>query len=411
MIRWLIFLVIFAVIDWYAFQALRTITKNYWVYGIYWMLSLFVIGNFVFHYFGFSRSDGFSHSHGYAFAFLATILVPKLLLLIIMFGEDMGRIISYAYQSVVNSSADKSVSLPNRRRFISQLALGLAAIPFASFLYGISRGKYNFRVLNYTLHFDDLPEAFDGYKITQISDIHSGSFDNLNKVDYAIDLINSQGADLLLFTGDMVNNKAEEMHPYMDMFKRLQAKDGMFSVLGNHDYGDYIRWESDDAKAKNLDDLKSIQKEIGFDLLLNDSRIIEKSGERIAVVGVENWGKGGFKKAGDLAKAVESIKSDDFKILLSHDPSHWDAEVVKHDYHFHLTLSGHTHGMQFGIEIPGLFKWSPVKWRYKQWAGIYEHLGQFINVNRGFGYLAFPGRVGIWPEITVIELKRGANAA
>ncbi len=365
----------------------------------------------MFHYFGFSRSDGFSHSHGYAFAFLATILVPKLLLLIIMFGEDMGRIISYAYQSVVNSSADKSVSLPNRRRFISQLALGLAAIPFASFLYGISRGKYNFRVLNYTLHFDDLPEAFDGYKITQISDIHSGSFDNLNKVDYAIDLINSQGADLLLFTGDMVNNKAEEMHPYMDMFKRLQAKDGMFSVLGNHDYGDYIRWESDDAKAKNLDDLKSIQKEIGFDLLLNDSRIIEKSGERIAVVGVENWGKGGFKKAGDLAKAVESIKSDDFKILLSHDPSHWDAEVVKHDYHFHLTLSGHTHGMQFGIEIPGLFKWSPVKWRYKQWAGIYEHLGQFINVNRGFGYLAFPGRVGIWPEITVIELKRGANAA
>ncbi|MBT8267948.1 MAG: metallophosphoesterase [Bacteroidia bacterium] len=411
MIRWLIFLVIFGIIDWYAFQAFRTVTKNQWVLGLYWLLSLLVIGNFVFHYYGFSRRDGFSHSHGYAFAFFVTILLPKLFLLVIMFGEDLGRFMSYAYQSVTNSGGTDGASLPGRRRFISQIAMGLAAIPFASFLYGISRGKYNFRVLNYTLHFEDLPEAFDGYKITQISDVHSGSFDNPGKVDYAIDLINSQDSDLLMFTGDMVNNKAEEMHPYIDMFKRLSARDGMFSVLGNHDYGDYIRWESEEAKAQNLEKLIDIQKEIGFDLLLNESRYIEKEGDRIAIVGVENWGKGGFKKAGDLPRAVESLNQDEFKILLSHDPSHWEEEVLDHEQHFHLTLSGHTHGMQFGIEIPGVFKWSPVKWRYKQWAGIYEKFGQFINVNRGFGYLAFPGRVGIWPEISVIELKRGVKEA
>ncbi|MBT8274181.1 MAG: metallophosphoesterase, partial [Bacteroidia bacterium] len=363
------------------------------------------------HYYGFSRSDGFSHSHGYAFAFFITILIPKIILLVFMFGEDVVRGLSYFFKNDIRQSYDGDTTFAERRKFISQIALGLAAIPFASFLYGIYRGKYNFKVLNYTLHFEDLPDAFDGYRITQISDIHSGSFDNTRKIEYGIDLINEQKSDAIFFTGDMVNNKAEEMYPYLDMFKKLNAKDGMYSVLGNHDYGDYIRWESEDAKTKNLKDLKKLQKDIGFDLLLNDNRYIEKDGQRIAVIGVENWGKGGFKKAGDLQKAIATLDKDDFKILLSHDPSHWEAEVVDDNYHFHLTLSGHTHGMQFGIEIPGWFKWSPVKWRYKQWAGIYEKFGQFINVNRGFGYLAFPGRVGIWPEITVIELKKGTKEA
>ena len=409
MIRWLIFLVIFGVIDLYAFQALKTVTKNQFIHWGYWIMSLLVIGNFVYHYFGFSRSDGFSHSHGYAFAFLVTILIPKLFLLMVLFGEDVVRVLAFGVKRGIG--AEDGVAWSGRRRFISQIALGLAAIPFASFLYGIYRGKYNFRVLNYTLYFDDLPDAFDGFRLTQISDIHSGSFDNPAKVEYAIDLINEQGSDAICFTGDMVNNKAEEMLPYLDMFKRLEAKDGMFSVLGNHDYGDYVRWESEQAKADNLEGLKIIQKEIGFDLLLNEHRYIERAGERLAVVGVENWGKGGFKKAGDLSKAVSSLDKNDFTILLSHDPSHWEAEVVDFDKHFHLTLSGHTHGMQFGIEIPGLLKWSPVKWRYKQWAGIYERLGQYINVNRGFGYLAFPGRVGIWPEISVIELKKSLEDA
>ena len=411
MIRWIIFLLIFAAVDLYAFQAFKTVTKNNWLQMTYWLISLLVIGNFVFHYYGFSRSDGFSHSHGYAFAFFITILVPKLILLGFMFGEDIVRWFSFGLKNDIRIGEAAGNMLTGRRKFLAQIALGIAAIPFASFLYGIFRGKYNFKVLNYTLHFEDLPDAFDGYRLTQISDIHSGSFDNSKKVDYAIDLINEQNSDLLLFTGDLVNNKADEMHAYLDMFKRLNAKDGMYSVLGNHDYGDYIRWESEEAKQQNIEDLKTIQKDIGFDLLLNENRYIEKGGQRIAIIGVENWGKGGFKKAGNLAKAIDTIDNNDFKILMTHDPSHWEAEVVDNDHHFHLTLSGHTHGMQFGIEIPGLFKWSPVKWRYKQWAGIYEKFGQFINVNRGFGYLAFPGRVGIWPEITVIELKKGVKEA
>lgn len=411
MIRWIIFLTIFSVLDLYAFQAFKTVTKNNWILVAYWVLTLLVVGNFVAHYYGFNRRDGFSHSHGYAFAFFIALLVPKMILLISMLGEDIFRVPLAIYRYFTEGDSAKGNYFASRRQFISKVALGLAAIPFASILYGIYKGKYNFKVLNYTLHFEDLPDAFDGYKLTQISDVHSGSFDNQEKVSYAIDLINEQQSDAIVFTGDMVNNKAEEMHPYIDMFSRLSAKDGLFSVLGNHDYGDYVRWESESKKEKNLNDLKAIQKQIGFDLLLNESRFIERDGERIAIVGVENWGKGGFKKAGDLKKAVSLVDKDDFKVLLSHDPSHWEAQVVPDDYHYHLTLSGHTHGMQFGIEIPGWFKWSPVKWRYKQWAGIYQELGQYINVNRGFGYLAFPGRVGIWPEITVIELKKGSKTS
>jgi predicted MPP superfamily phosphohydrolase len=205
-----------------------------------------------------------------------------------------------------------------------------------------------------------------------------------------------------------VNNTASEMDPWVDTFSKLKAKDGIFSILGNHDYGDYFRWNSKEDKEQNLERLKDIQKQIGFDLLLNENRFIEKDDERIAIIGVENWGKG-FKQKGDLDKASEGLKTDDFKIVLSHDPTHWNEVIVPHENHYHLTLSGHTHGMQFGIEVPGWIKWSPVKWRYKHWAGIYEQANQFINVNRGFGFLAYPGRVGIWPEITVIELKKGPS--
>ena len=324
-----------------------------------------------------------------------------------MFAEDIFRVPQAIFRYFTEGANTDVKYLPSRRSFIAKIALGIAAIPFGAILYGVYKGKYNFKVLNYTLTFEDLPEAFNGYKLTQISDIHSGSFDNKEKVEYAVDLINEQKSDVILFTGDMVNNEAKEMQPYINVFNKLRAKDGLYSVLGNHDYGDYIRWDSDEEKKQNLEDLKKIQKEIGFELLLNESRYIEKNGEKIALVGVENWGAGGFKKAGDLNKAVQNIKRDDFKILMSHDPSHWEKEVIDDDYHYHLTLSGHTHGMQFGIEIPGWFKWSPVKWRYKYWAGIYEELGQYINVNRGFGYIGFPGRVGIWPEITVIELRKG----
>ncbi len=411
MLRLILFILIIVVLDYYAFQAFKSVVKgNIW-HIIYWVITIGAIGNFIFQIFTFDRSNGIPFRFSVAFTLLVLLYVPKIIIGITLLGEDVFRLFSYLNDNYIESSSSEKVPFKGRRKFISQIALGIAAIPFASVLYGIIKGKYNFKVLKYTLHFEDLPDAFDGYKLTQISDVHSGSFDNVAKVEYAIDLINEQQSDVILFTGDMVNNKATEMEPYIGIFKKLNAKDGMYSVLGNHDYGDYIRWNSDEDKKQNLEDLKKLQKDIGFDLLLNENRFIEKDGHRIAIVGVENWGKGGFKKAGDLKKASNLVDKDDFKILLSHDPSHWDAEVVNDQYHYHLTLSGHTHGMQFGIEIPGWFKWSPVKWRYKQWAGIYESLGQYINVNRGFGYLAFPGRIGIWPEITVIELKKGRNQA
>ena len=323
-----------------------------------------------------------------------------------MFGEDIFRIFEGIYNSIMSNRNTGGTIFSSRRKFVGQLALGLASIPFLSILYGITKGKYNYKVLNYTLFFEDLPPAFDNYKITQISDIHSGSFDSRLKVEYAVDLVNAQASDAIMFTGDLVNSKTSEMLPWKSIFSKLKAKDGVFSVLGNHDYGDYTRWPSDPAKRKTFDEMLDLQREMGFQLLLDEAMYIEKNGARLAIIGVENWGKG-FKQKGDLKRATSKINPIDFKILLSHDPSHWEYEVVDDKLHYQLTLSGHTHGMQFGIEIPGLVKWSPIKWRYKYWAGLYENEGQVLNVNRGFGYLAFPGRVGIWPEITVITLKKG----
>ncbi|MFD1062353.1 metallophosphoesterase [Winogradskyella litorisediminis] len=405
-----IFIILCILMIVYGYQAIKTITKQNWALYLYFGIVILIVGNLFYQLFS-SPVEGrvLTPIKSYAFGFVLALFAFNLIITFILFSEDIFRFFAGLYHKFGTSK--DSFHIPSRRKFISQVALGLAAIPFASLLYGMYQGKYNFRVLKYTLNFDDLPDAFDGYKITQISDIHSGSFDNKEKIEYAVDLINEQQSDVLLFTGDMVNNKASEMIPWKDTFGRLKAKDGKYSVLGNHDYGDYVDWPSKDAKHQNLEDLKTIQKEMGFNLLLNESRYLEKDGQRIAIIGVENWGKGGFKKAGDLEKASANIQPNDFKILMSHDPSHWEAQVVPDKNHYHLTLSGHTHGMQFGIEIPGWIKWSPVKWRYKQWAGIYNQLGQYINVNRGFGYLGYPGRVGIWPEITMIELKKGKSTA
>ncbi|WP_341216344.1 metallophosphoesterase [uncultured Wocania sp.] len=409
MLRWVIFVLFYLFILFYSFQAIKTVTKSSWVYYVFFGIAIIILGNFLFQFLSSSEGRVLSPTKSYAFGFLLAFMSFGLVIIPVLLGEDIIRFILGLYDKLVTTK--ESFYLPSRRKFISQVALGLAAIPFTSLLYGMYRGKYRFRVLNYTLHFEDLPEAFDGYKITQISDIHSGSFDDKEKIEYGVNLIKEQNSDIILFTGDMVNNKSSEMTDWKDLFSTLKAKDGVFSVLGNHDYGDYVDWPSPDAKTQNLEDLIKLQKEMGYDLLLNESRFIEKDGQRIALVGVENWGAGGFKKAGDLKKAAQNVDKDDFKILLSHDPSHWEQQVIKDDYHYHLTLSGHTHGMQFGIEIPGWIKWSPVKWRYKYWAGIYKEMGQYINVNRGFGYLGYPGRVGIWPEITVIELKKGVKDA
>ena len=408
MLRWIIFILIFGILDVYAYQSVKTVIKNRWVFGLYVLISISVYGFFLYVFLNYDRSVGQTKQTLLAMGLFLLVFIPKVVLFFIMFAEDIVRLFVGGYNYVSNNffSGKSKTYLPSRRRFISQLALGLAAIPFASLLYGIFVGKYNYKVLKYKLSYADLPDAFDGFKITQISDIHSGSFDNKEKIEYAIDLINKQETDLILFTGDIVNTKADEMTPWIDTFKRIKAPEfGKYSVLGNHDYGEYATWPSEQAKEDNFKAIKDIHQKIDFKLLLNESRFIEKNGERLALIGVENWGKS-FKKAGDLDVAIKDISSDDFKILMSHDPSHWEYEVKPHKENFHLTLSGHTHGLQFGIEIPGFFKWSPVQYVYKQWAGLYKSDNQYINVNRGFGYHAYPGRVGIWPEITVIELKK-----
>jgi predicted MPP superfamily phosphohydrolase len=383
----------------------KTLTSQKWIWVCYFAAVVLIIGNLVVHTLVLERSVVMEPRLMYAIGFFISLFVFQMIITLILLSEDVFRIPQtiYAYFSKFPGQTEFA---PARRAFVSKLAIGIASIPLVSLLYGMYLGKYNYKVLKYTLTFDDLPEAFDGFTLTQISDLHSGSFDNVEKVNYGIDLVNQQNSDVIFFTGDLVNNKTAEVLPWMEHFSKLSAPYGVYSVLGNHDYGDYTQWNTNDEKSNNFRTLCDVQKEMGWDLLLNESRFIEKSGERIALVGVENWGMGGFKRAGDLNKSLAQVSDSDFKILLSHDPSHWEAEVLPHPYKIHLTLSGHTHGMQFGIDIPGWFKWSPVQWRYKQWAGLYEQNQQHINVNRGFGFLAYPGRVGMWPEISVITLKR-----
>jgi predicted MPP superfamily phosphohydrolase len=273
------------------------------------------------------------------------------------------------------------------------------------FLYGMIQGKYAYRVIKHVLDFEDLPEAFDGFTITQISDVHAGSFKNKKAIQKGIDLINEQKSDLFVFTGDLVNNKASEILPWIKYFSQIKAPYGQFSVLGNHDYGDYVKWDSELSKRANLQHLKGYHQQLGYKLLLDEHVELVKDGQKIILAGVENWGLG-FGQRGDLEKAMQHVGKSDFKVLLSHDPSHWETEVKTHPAKIHLTLSGHTHGMQFGIEALGI-KWSPVKYRYAHWAGIKAEDGRVLNINRGFGFLGFSGRIGIWPEITVIELRKG----
>lgn len=407
--RWIFPVAIYLISTIYAFQALKTVFKNNWIQYLYVLLAFVVVGYFLYQFNTGPQGRIVTPGRSYAIGLFLTFLTFNIVVFMVLFGEDVIRFLRGVFSAIFGEK--ETGFLPSRRKFISQIALGLAAIPFASLLYGMYKGRYNYKVLKYTLYFEDLPEAFEGYTLTHISDIHAGSFDNKEKVDYAVDLVNQQDGDVILFTGDLVNNTASEMYDWKATFSKLSAKDGVFSVLGNHDYGDYLTWPSRQEKKANLEELIAIQKAMGFDVLLNESRYIQKDGQQLAIVGVENWGAGGFIKAGDLNKAAQNIEANDFKILLSHDPSHWAEKVIDNPYHYHLTLSGHTHGMQFGIEIPGWIKWSPVKWRYKHWAGIYKEKGQYINVNRGFGYLAYPGRVGIWPEITVIKLKKGVQSA
>jgi len=376
----------------------------------YQVISVLLLVFIVYSFTQFDRSVGQTKYTMFTMGLMLLVYVPKIVITIILFGEDIFRIGASILNYFMYNAPRKEI-MPERRKFVSQLALGLAAVPFLSLIYGIFEGKYNFKVFKQTIFFPDLPDAFDGFKITQISDVHSGSFDNAEKINYAIDLINEQESDMILFTGDIVNTHAKEMHPWINSFNRIKEyKYGKFSILGNHDYGEYVTWPSQKQKDENFQAIKNLYGQIGFKLMLNEHTYIQKGKDKIALIGVENWGVN-FKKAGDLNKASQQVDQNDFKILMSHDPSHWDAEIKNHPKNFHLTLSGHTHGMQFGIEIPGYFKWSLAQYIYKQWAGLYESLGRYIYVNRGFGFHAYPGRVGIMPEITVIELKKGNNVA
>ncbi|MGV3509274.1 MAG: metallophosphoesterase [Sphingobacteriaceae bacterium] len=386
-------------LDWYVFQGVKSLSSSLHpqarivVYNLFWISSIVVFTAFVINFYKAIPTGKFTLLFNTVFNAFLTLFVTKLVFVLALFAEDLYRITVGIFSSY-----------PSRSQTWSQVALGLAAIPFFSFIFGVTRGKYHYKVRRTKLFIKDLPESFNGFTITQISDIHSGSLDSRKGVQRGIDLVNAQQSDLFVFTGDLVNNKATEIEPWIPLFSQIKAKEGKFSILGNHDYGDYVSWNSADDKIDNLIRLKNNHGKMGFRLLLDEHIIIERNGQSIALIGIENWGLG-FGQRGKLNKAISGLDPKTVKILLSHDPSHWDAEVKQHPANIHLTLSGHTHGMQFGIEFLG-FKWSPVKYRYPNWAGLASENGRYLYVNRGFGFLGFAGRVGIWPEITVIELVR-----
>lgn len=403
MIRWLIFFLFTGLLEIYTWQAVKVVFENKWIHRIYLILSFLVFLFILISLLKFDRKVGQNQLTLITFGLLLLVYLPKLIITVFLLSEDIFRVLSGSFRYFSSSS---SSFLPERRKFISQLSLGIAAIPFLSLIHGISKGRYNFKVKKSTVFFDDLPFDFDGLKILHLSDFHVGSLDNPEKIKYGINLINQQNFDLLVFTGDIVNSHASEMDDWYTVFSEIKTPQfGKFSILGNHDYGEYLEWDSQKEKEANFKAIQAIHPKIGFDLLLNENRKIRKGNSEITLIGVENWGEK-FKKAGDLAKASENINSKDFKILLTHDPSHWDIEVQNHPLNYQLTLCGHTHGMQFGIEIPGYVKWSPVQYVYKHWAGLYQNKDRYLYVNRGFGYHAYPGRVGIWPEITLLEIKK-----
>lgn len=388
--RLILFLLLFLLGDIYFYQVVRTLTTDPLIHVFYWSMDLLLI--FGIGYLIYLRQKG-RDIQRFVAGLITTMLVafiPKLFSVPILFAEDVLRLFR---------------GFPPRSIYVSEAALVMTVAILLVIIFGLTRGRHFYRVKKEILYFPDLPVAFDGFTITQISDIHSGSLRSKKGVRKGINLANAQNSDLLLFTGDLVNNMASEMDPWVAEFAELKAPYGKYAVLGNHDYGDYIKWSDVSLKAANLKRLKEIHAEMGFKLLLNETVILTKQGERIALIGVENWGKGGFHQYGNLQKAAANLPENIFKVLMSHDPSHWDEVNIDPEQHIHLTLAGHTHGMQFGVELFG-FKWSPIQYFYKQWAGLYQRDGKYLYVNRGFGYHGLKGRVGVWPEITVLVLKR-----
>lgn len=409
---WWVIALIMLLLDLYVFQALKTVTQSSnermrtVVHITYWVISgITLLALLSFPYIQALQTSKLFRN--YVFAILVGLFFAKLVGTVFFLTDDLRRGSLFLLTRVLPDTGARFLNEENaipRSTFLSWLGLGLGGGLFGTLLYGFGN-KYNYQLRKVRLAFGNLPKAFEGMRIIHISDIHSGSFQNKAAVNHGVDMALQQKADLILFTGDLVNDRADEMQEYMDVFNRLRAPMGVFSSLGNHDYGDYVSWPSPEAKRENLEKLKEVHAKLGWRLLMNEHVLLQKENQQIAILGIENWGaKGRFPKYGKMQEAYPGTENIPFKILLSHDPSHWDAEVKPLYRDIDLMLAGHTHGMQFGLENP-YFKWSPVQWMYKQWAGLYEEGRQKLYVNRGFGFIGYPGRVGILPEITLIELS------
>jgi predicted MPP superfamily phosphohydrolase len=405
-----IFLLLVVALDLYSWQALKMIIENPNYLRVakrihFGVSAVIIVGLIVFNFV--PQSAEFRNLKTYFIAAAVAIYLSKLLVVFFLVIDDFIRLMRWIFQKLFYSRSITDVEGGEdlgRLAFLSQVGLILGGGLLALLTKGMIKGVYDYRVHTKKLKLKNLPEAFRGLKILQISDIHSGSWQNRHKVQEGIDMIKAQNADVIFFTGDLVNNVAPEVEPWMDHLKQIQAPMGVYSVLGNHDYGDYVLWNSPEDKINNLNTLKNAHAELGWKLMLNEHTYLEKDGARIGLVGIENWGRGKrWPKYGKLKEAKAGMEEVPVKILLSHDPSHWEAEVTSEHKDIDLTLSGHTHGMQFGVEW-GSFRWSPSQWAYKQWADLYTDAEQYLYVNRGFGFLGYPGRVGILPEITVIEL-------
>jgi len=415
--RIVIFFIILLFIDLYAFQTFRFISRGYpkttirWIQAIYWFISCYCYGLIIFT----QLSDWHSwnvYFRTYSIALLIILIPSKIILVFFVLVDVLVRFLRWLYNKISSwfkKQEPIEVIHPakalSRSDFIIKTGLLIGSVPFFSMIYGMVFNPYNYKIRKMKLNLPDLPGSFDGFRIVQISDIHTGSFLSTEPLVRAVKIINEQKPDVVFFTGDLVNYNHTEALNYLDTLKEIAAKHGVFSIFGNHDYGDYYKWDNLQEKENDIQELKNIHSRLGWHLLWDEHHYLEQDGEKITVIGVQNCSGHGFSNYGSLEKATINIEYSPVNILLSHDPSHWQKEVTKKYPKINLTLSGHTHGMQFGVEIPG-FKWSPIQYIYKEWAGMYQEKNQYLYVNRGLGFIAYPGRVGILPEITVIELKK-----
>src|SRR6267154_1000434 len=406
-----IFLAIFLLIDAYVFQAVINVSKDWsplWKQGArygFWFPTLISVTGLLWWTFS-DPYKGTDYLRIYILAGAAILYFSKLFAVLFLFVDDLQRGVQWVVKYFSKSPSNLPGEAITRSAFLSKAALVASAVPLGLSVYGVISGAHDYRVKRVTLKLPNLPKSFDGIRIGQLSDIHSGSFWNKTAVKGGVEMLVKEKPDLIFFTGDLVNNESGEVKDYVPIFEKLKAPLGVFSITGNHDYGDYRAWQSKEAKQNNFKDLIEAHRLLGYDLLMNENRIIKQNGDQLAIIGIENWGGGRFSKYGKLDQAYQGTDEATTKILLSHDPTSWDAIVRPTYKDVDLTLSGHTHGFQFGVEI-GNFKWSPCQYVYKQWAGLYQENDQYLYVNRGFGYLGYPGRIGMPPELTIIELKRG----